>query len=144
MGVLQTHRSCEKVPGTVRAVAEHEHLGGLIPGNRSCAFCHPPNRPETPATAKPFLDCHHDDMRPAADLEPGTDLRLATGYHETMHGTCRACHQKESILRARPEMAECRFCHPHPSSGSSPTLDQSAAPSARPAGLMGQDGGITG
>jgi hypothetical protein len=128
----------------LRAVAESEHLGGLIPGNHSCASCHTPDRAETPATAKPCLDCHRTDMRPAGDLDPGTDLGLATGYREAMHGTCRACHQKESVLRARPEMAECRFCHPHPLPGAAPVLDQPATPSARRAGLARHDEGHTG
>jgi Ni/Fe-hydrogenase subunit HybB-like protein len=97
------------------AVAEKESLGGLVPGNHSCTFCHAAGLAETPATARGCLECHRTDMRTVTDDDLTTGV--ASGYRVALHQTCRPCHHRESIQRSRPEMAECRFCHARQTAG---------------------------
>ena len=93
-------------------VAAKEHLGGLHPANLSCPFCHLPDRPTSAVTVKPCLECHHGDMTPSPSFEKPHDLRLAPSYQAAFHRHCVPCHKREAERQGRPELAECRRCHP--------------------------------
>lgn len=104
-------------------VAISERLGGAVPANRSCVVCHRPGEPESRRTAKPCLDCHRKDMSSLHPLPGAWDLMNACGYRESLHNTCIACHRKEALRVNRPDLPECRTCHPtnkHDGKGASP------------------------
>jgi Ni/Fe-hydrogenase subunit HybB-like protein len=96
----------------LRAVAVAEGLHGLQPENRTCARCHEPGRPESPATAGACFGCHEKDMW--LEIRPDPELRLASasGYMDAMHGTCLVCHRREEARGVREALADCGTCHP--------------------------------
>jgi hypothetical protein len=93
------------------SVAASENLTGWIRSNHSCAKCHEPGEARGPETAKPCLDCHRKDMKPAREIADRLGMASAAGYREAMHRTCRACHEKERDRVERPELADCATCH---------------------------------
>jgi Ni/Fe-hydrogenase subunit HybB-like protein len=111
------HRDMERASFLFRheahfsAVAASEGLTGWIRSNHSCGECHEPADARGPDTAKPCLDCHRKDMAPTRDIVAPLGMAHAAGYREAMHGTCRACHQKERDRAERPDLAECATCH---------------------------------
>jgi Ni/Fe-hydrogenase subunit HybB-like protein len=94
------------------SVAKAERLGGAIPANHSCAVCHRPGEPESRRTAKPCAECHRENMSPRHERIGALDLLSACGYRKALHDTCIACHKKEAVRVNRPELPECRTCHP--------------------------------
>jgi hypothetical protein len=79
--------------------------------NQSCAECHPVGHPKSGRTAVACGTCHGSEMglSPAARTSFGAH---AVSYTEAMHGRCIACHVEQAAQRDRPELAECRTCHP--------------------------------
>jgi Ni/Fe-hydrogenase subunit HybB-like protein len=94
------------------AVAKDKKLKGALPANRSCSFCHPPGKPKTAKTAKPCMECHEKDMSPARKPPEALAMATACGYRAALHKTCLDCHRKEAKRLNKPEMTECRTCHP--------------------------------
>jgi Ni/Fe-hydrogenase subunit HybB-like protein len=93
-------------------VARSERLGGALPANRSCGVCHEAGSPERRAGAKPCMKCHEKDMSPRREIEGSWDLEVACGYRQALHATCIGCHRKEALRVNRPELPDCRTCHP--------------------------------
>jgi len=94
------------------AVASKERLPGPRPGNRTCGSCHRGQSPESAVDVTPCLECHRDDMTPSPHFERPDDLTAAPAYRVAFHGHCVPCHRREAALRDRPELGECRQCHP--------------------------------
>ena len=117
--------------------AAHESRFG---GKGSCGSCHDPEHPEDPATTKPCLACHKENM-PGLEKEVLEGFtHLAPGYREAMHGTCITCHRLEGKDPADPkDMGNCLKCHPlgsmHPPRGGWTP----GAPAPRPSRLL-EDG----
>ena len=93
------------------AVAAREGLTGWIRSNHSCSQCHESMETLGPDAAKPCLDCHRKDMKPAREILDPLGMARAAGYRVAMHGTCRSCHQKERDRVGRPHLADCATCH---------------------------------
>lgn len=92
------------------AVAAREQIGGWIPANRSCAFCHAPHAALSAAGVKSCLECHEKDMMARSDST--LTLTAASSFLEAMHGTCLACHRREEAKGVRAGLGECGTCHP--------------------------------
>lgn len=110
------------------AVAARENLGGLVPANRSCGFCHPAGQPKLSATAKDCLQCHRDDMFPDRAVDGTPDLSLATSYQDAMHGVCTICHREKAIETGRTALGECQTCHPGTDAAAQVAMIRTGAP----------------
>lgn len=96
-------------------VAAKERLGGMVPANNSCVFCHAAASPKTADTAKPCLECHRKDM-PIVAAWPYAkhsvpDLQHPVGYREAMHEMCITCHRARQASLGKTGMDECAHCH---------------------------------
>jgi Ni/Fe-hydrogenase subunit HybB-like protein len=93
------------------ALAEREGLQGWMPRNHTCGLCHEGREAKSVANAKACMECHDRDMRSTHDTKEPHALRWASGYREAMHGSCIACHERESERAGRHELADCGTCH---------------------------------
>ncbi len=91
-------------------VAAREGFGGPVAGNRSCAVCHAEDAPRSRASSRSCRSCHEKDMRmPEPD---GRRQDLAPGYRTALHASCVGCHREKAEAAGRPDLPECRTCHP--------------------------------
>jgi hypothetical protein len=107
------------------SIFNHTNHQAALEGNASCTECHTGEH-----TRRVTVDCGecHENMhnRSGGVL---TNPAMASGYLDAMHNLCRDCHQREAVIRNKPQMAECITCH-----GSSLPiyqLGQAAAPTTR-------------
>jgi hypothetical protein len=87
------------------------HLGD----NQACGKCHVDNgSPKSRQSVRSCTHCH-PDMWSAASLQRtgGKQLRMrmAPGYEDALHGSCRQCHQAKAKEFDVAEMGRCAFCH---------------------------------
>jgi ribosomal protein L37AE/L43A len=97
--------------GHMAAVAASEHVGGMVPANRSCSYCHAPGEPNTAASAKACFECHQKDMWLLGKPDSSLNLAEATSFLDAMHGTCLECHRREEARGVKEGLAECGTCH---------------------------------
>jgi hypothetical protein len=95
----------------VAAVAAREHWTGARGINRSCAACHPADRPRSGAGAHSCHSCHTTDMWLNAERDTTASLAQCTSYQQAMHGTCVSCHRERAASVDRPNLGECMTCH---------------------------------
>lgn len=101
-------------------LVKSEHLTGLHPTNRSCAFCHTKEQPKSAANAKECTECHKENMRIQEQLDEHLALASACSFQAAMHDRCITCHNREEAQHPDKNLSHCSNCHKslQPSAGS--------------------------
>lgn len=89
------------------SIFNHTQHQESLGNNASCKECHP--QEHTRRLTLACQQCHEDMLTKSG--EPIANPALAPGYLDAMHGMCQECHQKEAVLRNKPELSECITCH---------------------------------
>jgi len=95
----------------LKAVAELKQFRGIQPENYTCVECHAKQSPKLVSGTKDCMECHKEDMFPAAKPMEVVNLRRALPFREAMHKLCIECHKSESVKRGRPHLGDCQTCH---------------------------------
>jgi hypothetical protein len=75
----------------------------------ACYQCHPQGQVRTAATAVHCDRCHKDLIPAGATI--AVKKYAACSYVEAMHRLCIGCHAKNALVKNKPEMARCAWCH---------------------------------